>query len=482
MKKEENRKTVKAVYWYTIDIMLNRGAYFFTTLYVARMIGPTEFGLASILTVVYYLGLAISDGGMSNSLLRSKHCDDKDYGTVFLANIFFGVVIYSLLVLFTPFIATFYKAPKLISVLPIYSLGIILSSFKSVHIAYLMKNFDYKRMFILNMPGGILSIVVTVYLTKVGAGVWSVVALFLVNQLVSFITFVFFSGWKTSFKYDKSSFKKHFYFGYKISIASFINTFFENLYQLLIGKYFSIRMTGIFDRAFSLGNYPVSILSTVFSRVTLPLFAEMSDDIASLKQKLKESVKLVFFVSCYVVSTLILVVPYFISTFLGHQWDDAINIFKILCIGLVLYPIHTINLNVLNVFGRSDLLLKLEVIKKALQIILILLSYKLGIMGLILSFVLLSVSSFFINSYYAQKYVGYNIYAQIKDLLPNLLFAFICLKGVNLFEYTTAPNITIIVLETVVFSFLYYLFSFFFNRAAFVYIKGLATPIIKKAF
>ena len=451
------------------------------TLYLAKIIGPTEFGIASILGVIYYLGLSVADSGMSNSLMRTKNCNDTDYSTVLMTNIFFGIVIYLFILLITPFASNFYAILKLTYILPVYGIGILLSSIKSVYVTYEMKNFEYKKMFLLNMPGSLIASIVAIILGRLGFGIWSIISLFLINQLISLVLFIAFSGWKTKFVLDKAKFKTHFNFGYKISISSFINTLFENIYQLIIGKYFSIRMTGIYDRAYTLGNYPISILSTVLSKVTLPIFVNYTDDLVQLRSKFRNAIKLVFFTTCFVVGALLIVIPSLLHSFMGPQWEESINIFKILCLGLVLYPIHSMNINVLNVYGRSDLLLKLEIIKKFLQIFLIFVFYKYGIFGLVYSIVFHSYISLVINLYYTNKLLGYSFINQFMDLFPTLIGSIITiLISIYIFNGHYI-GISLLSFQILVYIILFSIVSYYIDRVSFNYIKeNILVSIINK--
>lgn len=451
------------------------------TLYLAKIIGPSEFGLASILGVIYYLGISIADSGMSNSLMRTKDCDSDDYGTVLITNILFGAGIYVFLLLITPFISDFYAISKLKIILPIYSIGILLSSVKSVYVAYQMKNFEYKKMFLLNIPGSVVSIIIAIIISRFHFGIWSIISLFLINQSISLILFVFYSGWKTKFVINKVKFKTHFNFGYKISISSFINTLFENVYQLIIGKYFSIRLTGIYDRSYSLGNYPISILSTVLSKVTLPIFVNYIEDVKQLKSKFRDTIKLVFISTCFLVGVLLIVIPFLINNFMGPHWRESIDIFKILCLGLVLYPIHSMNINILNVYGRSDLLLKLEIVKKILQLLLIYSFYRFGVFGLVYSVVFHSYISLFINLHYTKKILGYSFFNQFIDLFPTLVVGVISIFISFYFFSGYQMSALLLNFQLLIFIILFCCFIYYFERISFRYIKvNIFIPIINK--
>lgn len=475
-------RTLNSMSWYFFDILLNRGAYFFVTLYIAKIIGPEEFGIASIMGVIYYLGLAISDSGMSNSLMRTKECDDKDYGTVLVSNILFGIFIYLIILLFTPSISKFYNSPKIIFLLPIYGVGILLSSFKSVYIAYMMKNFDFKRMFLLNIPGNLISIIVAFLFCSFNYGIWSIIFLFLTNHLISLLLFIVFSGWKTKFSLNKNKFNFHFNFGYKLSISAVINTFFENIYQLIIGKYFSLQMTGIYDRAFTLGNYPISILSTVISKVTLPLFVNYSNDMSLFKEKFSQVIKMTAFTTCFITSFALILVPFVIQNYMGKEWFDSIPIFEVLCLGLLFYPIHSLNLNILNVYGRSDIFLMLEIIKKVLQIFTIIVGYQFGITGLVIGFVVLSILSLLINLFYTQYFIKYKIRDQLFDILPNLLAGIISLIISKYITNGQIMSFYSMIIQIVIFSFFYFLLCFFLNKTAFFHIKNFTLSLIKNKF
>lgn len=410
---------------------------------------------------------------MSNSLLRSKECDDRDYSTVLICNAIFSFLIYFILILAKGWIANWYNTPMIADVLPLYALGVIFSAIRAVYQTYLMRNYNYRKMFLLNFPATVISIFVGLKLAILQYGIWSVVILFISNQILLCLFYAFFSGWHTKLMFNSELFKRHFSFGYKISLASLINTFFENIYPLIIGKFYSLKLMGIYDRAFSLGNYPIAIISTVFSKISLSMFAELSDNLIVLRTRFKQMIRITFLVSIYVIACTAMVVPFFIKVFLGEQWLQSISIFNLLCLGFLLYPIHSLNLNILNVFGRSDLILKVEFFKKVIQVLLIVVFSFWGLNGIVYSFVMLSLISLVLNLFYTNKFLKYPVCIQLYDIIPIFLIGIITFAISYNLSFSIDIQLVDLLFKLTLFTILFVLAILLFNRSTLMMLKKL---------
>jgi O-antigen/teichoic acid export membrane protein len=283
--------------------------------------------------------------------------------------------------------------------------------------------------------------------------------LFLSTQITATITYWIFYNWRPSFVFSTECMKTHWKFGYKLMISAQINTIFENIYNILIGKFYSVQTLGYYERAYTLNNYPISILSLIIGKVSLPLFSQIKDDKEKLGEVYNKIVLMAFYITAPIMlGALALAKPLF-ELVLGKQWLPAVPLFQILCLSYILYPIHSLNINILTAFGKSGLFLKLEIYKKIVLVILVIIGVNFGIYGLVWSSVVSSIVSLFINTYYTGHLISYTTLKQLRDLLPTLIMAVI-MASVTYFLYFQLNDYVLIVqlIVPTFFGFLTYIF------------------------
>jgi O-antigen/teichoic acid export membrane protein len=434
------KQSINGALWTFIDMLINKGAYFLTSIILAGIIGPEKFGLIGMITLFVTIGNTLIDSGMSTSLLRTKEVTDQDYSTVFVTNVLISLFVYLLIFLISPYIALFYKQPILINVIRVYSLGFIINSLRGIHNVKLIRELNFKKITILSLPGNIISICISIYLAKVGFGVWSIVGLFLVNQLISTIIFWIFIKWSPLWNFNYSNFKYHFNFGYKLALSAQLNTIFENINNILIGKFYEVKFLGYYDRAYTLNSYPASVLSGIIMKVSLPALTVIKDEKERLQDAYKVIMQIAFFISAICFAFAAILATPIITLILGKDWLYLIPMFQILTISFVFYPLHSLNINILSLFGRSDLFLKLEVIKKITMIILVTIGFKYGIYGLVWSNVIGSILALVINTYYSGRFLNYSTINQFLDLFPTILVVLITIS--ILYFYGIITNIS----------------------------------------
>jgi O-antigen/teichoic acid export membrane protein len=444
--KDLKSKSINGAIWTFVDLFINKGSYFLTSIVLASIIGPQQFGLIGMITLFVTMGSTLIDSGMTASLLRTKDVTDQDYSTVFVTTVFSSLLVYFIIFFFSPYIARFYEQPILINVLKIYCLGFIINSIRIVHYVKLIRELQFKKITFLSLPGNVLSVIVSIYLAKNAFGVWSIVSLFIINQTISTIVFWCYIKWSPIWKFNFVNFKHHFKFGYKLLLSAQLNTVFENINSIIIGKMYDIRHLGYYDRAYTLNSYPVSVLSGIIMKVSLPTLAIIKDEKERLQKTYKNILQIAFFISASCFAFAAIIAKPLISILLGNEWVSIIPMFQILTISFVFYPLHSLNINLLSLLGRSDLFLKLELIKKILLILLIVIGYNFGIFGLIWSNVLSSVLALAINTYYSSQFLNYSAISQILDLIPTILivlFTVIILFCLGFFIDSCSPYFNI---------------------------------------
>lgn len=428
------KQSMNGAIWTLIDMFINKGAYFFTTIILAGIIGPEKFGLIGMITLFVTIGSTLIDSGMSTSLLRTKEITNQDYSTVFVTNVVVSLFVYILIFYIAPLVANFYNQPILVNVIRVYCLGFIINSLRSIHNVKLIRDLQFKKLTILSLPGNIISVIVSIYLANIGYGIWSIVSLFLINQAICTIVFWLFIKWVPHWRFNFINFKHHFKFGYKLLLAAQLNTIFDNINNILIGKNYDVKFLGYYDRAYALNNYPVSVLSGIIMKVSLPVLTVIKDEKERLQNAYKMIMQIAFFISAVGFGFAAILADPLIKILLGKEWLYIIPIFQILTISFVFYPLHSLNINILSLFGRSDLFLKLEVLKKILLILLVFIGFKFGIYGLVWSNVISSILALFINTYYSGQFLNYSTRSQFLDLMPTILVVLFTIIVLHVFD------------------------------------------------
>lgn len=441
---------------------------FIVSLVLARILLPKEFGLIGMISIFVAIGNTLLNAGLTQSIIRTPDEDltQTDYSTVFYFNLVASLLFYVLIYLTAPLVADFYDQQVLIQILRIYCLTFIINSFSAVQLARLTKKMDFKTQTIVALPSLIISGIFGIFLAYKGYGVWSLVYSYLLKEVLNAIQLWFHSKWNPKLTFSWNKFKVHFIFGYRLTLSGLLNTIFNNIYTIVIGKYFSAGQVGFYTRALTTRQLPVNNISTALNKVTYPLFSSIQDDDERLKRAYEILMKMVMFVIAPLLIFLaVLATPAFRFLFTS-KWLPAVPYFQILCVGGVLYPLNAYNLNILKVKGRSDLILKLEFIKKVLIGLTILITIKFGIYGLLYGQAVLAIISFFINSYYSGKFINYTAWDQVKNILPILIFAILSGLGIySLDRYLLQDFMDILrlLIGGLLGTSLYLIFTFFFD-------------------
>ncbi|HLF51309.1 lipopolysaccharide biosynthesis protein [Flavobacterium sp.] len=417
------KQTFLGLFWAFGNTFIIKGLFFVATIVLARILGPSEFGLMGMISVFIAIGASLVDSGLSTSLIRTQNADDSDYTTVFYLNLGISFFLYLIFFFGAPFIADFYNQDILANIIRLYCLSFIITAFSSVQLTLLNKEMQFRKIMQYNIPGNIIGVITGIALGYLGYGVWSIVWMYLITQLVQSIILWSFSEWKPSKTFSKEKMKYHYAFGYKLTLSGLLDTVFKNSYNIIIGKYFSVQSLGYFERAQAFNDYSVSTLTGIISGVSYPLLAKLQNQKDKITEVYKKLLQFTFFITApLMLGAAAIAKPLFLLV-LGEQWLPAVSFFQILCLGGMFYPIHVFNISVLKVYGRSDLFLKLEIIKKIVFTISLLLAFQFGIYGLVWSSVFVSISALGINTHYSKMMINYTTRNQIEDMIPTLLKA-----------------------------------------------------------
>lgn len=465
------KKTILGMFWVFIDNVFLKGFSFVGTLLLAKVLSPTDFGLIAIITIFVSIGSIIIDSGLSSSLLRNKNNKETDYCTVFYTNLLLSLLMYIIVYLLAPFIANFYKQQLLINIIRIYSLSFIITALSSVQMIILIKKLEFKRITYLNIPGIIIGNVLALIMGYNGYGVWSIVFMFLLPQVFQTIIFWFCSGWSPKMIFSYERLKYHYSFGYKLLITSLISCFVSNFYNLIIGKIYPLKKLGYYDRANSLSQYPLIILTQIIGKVTLPILSEIQDDKVKFVEVFKKLLDFSFFITAPIMFGLSAASRPLIMTLLGEKWLPAVPILQIISLGGAFYTIQVLNMNVIKIYGRSDLVLKKEILINVFFAASVFGSYFLGFNALMWSIVLNSIFTTIVNMYFSNIVIDFSIKSQFKTIsviLINSLLMYLVMYLAQITLFLTLSPIYELILLTLIGLFTFLTLSFIFKSASFI--------------
>ena len=417
------QKTISGVVWSFAEAIFLKGLSFITMIFLARWLGPIDFGLMGMIAVFIGIGQVLVDSGMSASIIRTKNADDSDFSSVFYMNMAISLLVYALMFYLAPYISSFYGQVVLIDIIRIYCLIFIISAFSAVQLAILNKEMRFKRMAQLNAPSTIIGVSVGLFLGYNNYGVWSIISMYMTTQIILSLLLWITGSWKPSLKFSKEKLKYHYNFGYKLMITGLTDVVFKNSYQIIIGKFFPVQTLGYFERAQRFTQYPSQTITDIVGKVTYPMLAQLQDDTPKLSIIYRSLLRIAFFITAPLMLGLAAIAEPIFDLILGREWLPAVPYFQVLSLAAMLFPIHAFNVNVLKVYGRSDLFLKLELIKKSFLALGLILGFQFGVIGLVWSGVIVSFISLLINTYYSSKLINYSTKRQLLDMLPILLLA-----------------------------------------------------------
>lgn len=414
-------KTVKGVMWSSIDRFTTQGISFVFSMLIARMLLPSDYGVIGMLTIFMAVSQCFINSGFGTALVRKNDRTEEDFCTVFYFNIVVACICYSLLFFASPYIARFYDLPLLESVTKVWGLNLIISSLAGIQDAQLTIAINFKSRAKISVITTLFTGVVGLWLAYRGYGVWALVFQTLSSNILRTILLWSIVRWMPKLIFSWQSFKGLFSFGSKLLASGLLETIYNNIYTLVIGKCFSASSLGVYSRADNLAQYPSSNITYVLQSVTFPVLSTIQDDEVRLSDAYKRFIRLSAFVVFPLMVGLAAVSDPFIRIVLTDKWEATIPFLQIICFALMWYPIHAINLNLLQVKGRSDYFLKLEVIKKILGVAILCVTIPLGLTAMCYGRVFSSVVCLGINTYYTDKIIGYGFTKQMRDLLPILI-------------------------------------------------------------
>lgn len=443
-------KTVSGVGWSAADALLGQGVTFIVGLVLARLLSPEEYGLIGIVTIFTTILLGFVDCGFGNALVRKQDVTDQDYNTMFHINMVMSLVMYGLLYAGAPLIARFFERPQLVQLMRVTGLLLIIQALSIVQSTILTKKIDFKTKTIAAFVAAALSGVVGIGMAFMGYGVWSLVGQQLSRSTIYTISLWVLNRWWPKMKFSVESLRYMWGFGWKIMLSGFLERLWNQFYQVVVGKYYNPATLGQYTRSKEYASIFSSNLTSVVQRVTFPVLSEVQSNHVRMVFAYRRVIKTTMFVTAIIMISLGAIAEPLIYCLIGPQWHIASTFLPLICISMSLYPLHAINLNMLQVQGRSDIFLSLEIIKKVIAIGPICLGIFVDIYWMLVGTIVTGVISFFLNSYYTGKKLGYTSWMQLKDIAPSYGIATLIALSVYFFKFLPISNWIILPVQIVV--------------------------------
>ena len=458
------QKTYSGFIWSFIERFLVQFIQLILGIILARILFPSDFGLIGMMTVFIVVSRIFIDSGLANALIQKQNRTEEDFSTVFYFNILVCLVCYVLIFIAAPYISSFYQTAELTPILRIFFISLIIDSFTSVQITQLRIALDFKKQAICNLLAVIISGSIAVWMAYSGYGVWSLVMQTIINSLIIFLLLTAMLRWKPLPVFAKSSFKQLFGFGSKLLGAMLIDAIIDNLYIFILGRYFTKNQVGYYTKGAQVPTVLAGTLSSMLGNVTYPVMSSIQEDKVLLIAVFRRLIRMVSFLIIPAMFGLAYISEPFVRYFLTEKWMPAVILMQWICFIRIFSPISILNLNLLNAVGRSDVFLKINLIRFPIMIITLIITIPQGLEAVVIGQSILSIIGFFINSFMPGKLFGYGAIAQIKDLLPAILSSALMLIVVVVSTFGIKNDPIKMIVSLVVGAVSYWLINLIFKR------------------
>lgn len=396
---------------------------FIVAIVLARILSPEDYGTIALVTVFITILNVFVDSGLGTALVQKKDADNIDFSTVFYTNLIFCLVLYVILFIMSSFIARFYNNKYLTSIIRVLGITILISGVKNIQQSYVSRTLQFRKFFFATLVGTLVAAVVGIWMAYTGFGVWALVAQQLTNLAIDTIFLWITVRWHPDFVFSFERLKGLFSYGWKLLISALLDTVYNNLRQLIIGKKYSKEDLAFYNKGDLFPKAIVGNVNNAIDSVLLPAMSSEQDNRNRVKQMTRRAIKTSTYCIAPLMMGLAACAPSVISILLTDKWISCIPFLRIFCITYMFYPIHTANLNAIKAMGRSDLFLKLEIIKKIVGLVVLLSTMWFGVMVMAYSLLLTCILSQIINAWPNKKLLNYGYFEQVKDILPGILMA-----------------------------------------------------------
>ncbi len=425
------QKTAKGLFWSGVQNFSVKGMEFVLMLFMARLLGPKEYGTIGLLSVFMALSHLFINSGFGSALIRKKNRTQEDLCTVFFFNIVVSVICYLILYIIAPYVAAFYNISVLSPILRVIGITLIIGAFNTVQVAVFNFTINFKTQAKISIVQVLIGGLSGLVLAFLGYGVWALVWQNVITSIVACFMCWTNAKWTPSWIFSKKSFKELFNYGYKLVISGLINTLYNNVYPVIVGKFFSADILGHSSRANHWASFPSSNLTNILTNVTFASLAKIQDDNQRLERVYRKMIRTSSFIIFPSMFGLSAVSEPLMAVVLGPKWGLCAQILTIISFTYMLSPIHSLNNNLILVKGRSDITLKLSIIQKVIGLTLLLASVPFGIFAMFYAGLISSTLMLFMNTYYTGKFINVGFWRQMKDITPILFLCIVMFASVK---------------------------------------------------
>ncbi len=477
-----NEKIGKSLVWKLLERFGVQGVQFILQLVLARILDPSHYGMLSIMIVFVNLANVFVQNGFNTALIQNKDVTEEDYSSVFWVSLTVAGALYAAIFLGAPFIASYYEMPEIISPLRVIALVLFPGALNSVQVAKVSREMDFKKIFYSNVAGVLISGAAGVAIAYMGGGLWALVAQTLINYVVTCIVMRFTVRLKLDLVCRMSRVRTLFSFGWKLLVSALIETLYQDLRGLVIGKKYDSSMLGYYNRGKQFPQFINNAVNGAVQSVMLPAMSEKQNDKSQVKTMMRESITLSAYIMFPVMAGLAAVASPLVSVLIGDKWLPCVPFLQIYCFSFAFYPVHACNLQAINAMGRSDIFLRLEIIKKVYGLIALVIAvvYFDSPVAIAMTGLITTGISFFVNAYPNKKLIGYSYIEQLKDILPFLIVTAAMYGVTALAGLPEMNNLVTLVVQVLAGMVFYVTASRFFLRTQFDKLWGAVRGLVHK--
>lgn len=468
----ENKKILSNFIWRLAERCGAQLVAVIVSIILARLLEPDVYGTVALITVFITIAQVFVDSGLGNALIQKKGADNIDFSTVFYANIVFCFGLYILLFLTARIIANFYHNPEMVPMIRVLGLTIIVSGLKNVQQAYVSKNMLFKRFFFSTLSGTICAAVIGILLAYKGFGVWALIAQNLINVIIDTIILWITVKWRPQLVFSIERLKGLFSFGSRLMLSSLIDTGYSNLRALIIGRMYTLSDLAYYNQGDKFPNLMTYNINASIDSVLLPIMSSVQDEYGHIKNMTRRSITVSVYIMAPLMMGMAAIAEPFVRLILTDKWIPCVPYLRIFCVVYMFWPMHTANLNAIKAMGRSDIFLKLEILKKAVGLVLLFIAMRYGVMAMAYSMLINSVVSQIINSWPNRKLLNYGYGEQLKDILPSIIMSLVMGVVVYGITFFKLPYIITLILQILTGVFVYCGLSAILKEEAFIYLKS----------
>ena len=469
-----NNSVTSNMIWRFLERCGAQGVTFIVSIVLARLLDPSVYGVVALVTVFTAILQVFVDSGMGNALIQKKDADDLDYSSVFYFNITVCIVLYAIMFFTAPLIASFYKISDLTPIVRVLSLTLVISGVKNVQQAYVSRNLLFKKFFFATLGGTIGAAIIGIWMAWRGYGVWAIIAQHLFNSTLDTIILWITVKWRPKRMFSFKRLKGLFSYGWKLLVSALLDTGYKELRALIIGKIYTSSDLAYYDKGSQFPSVIVSNINTTIDSVLLPTMSKEQDNRGRVREMTRRAIKTSTYIMMPLMTGLAVCAKPLVEIILTAKWLPSVFFLRIFCFANAFRPIHTANLNAIKALGRSDLFLKLEVIKKVAGLVAIISTMFISVKAMALSSLVISILSQIINAWPNRNLLGYHYGAQLKDMLPQIALS--VLMGVIVFcvQFLKLPSVLILLIQIPIGAFVYIVGSKLVHIDSYEYVLGIA--------